>query len=40
VSTDGLFGKEANTFLKKLSALLAEKGRNTIPKSVDVSMLA
>jgi hypothetical protein len=28
VSTDGLIGKEAKTFLKKLSSLLAEKWEN------------
>jgi hypothetical protein len=40
VSTDGLLGKEAKTFLKKLSApLLAENGGSRTRKFVAMSML-
>jgi hypothetical protein len=34
-----LFDMKVQFLLKKLSALLAEKVRNPIPKSVDMSML-
>jgi hypothetical protein len=39
VSTNGLIDKEANTLLKKISSLLAEKWDRFMPRCVDMSIL-